>query len=67
MVELLKKFTRAHLLKLVDKMGKYEMDLASIVADTERTRFCPLRDRWTDGPMDRWTDGRLQIILSQLR
>ena len=26
-----------HLLKLVDKMCKYEMDLASIVEDTERT------------------------------
>ena len=27
------------LLKMVDKMGKYEMDSASIVEDTERTRF----------------------------
>ena len=31
-----------HLLKLVDKMCKYEMDLASIVEDTEQT------DRQTD-------------------
>ena len=36
-------------MKLVDKMCKYEMDLASIVEDTERTRFCPQTDRWTDG------------------
>ena len=28
-------------------MYKYEMDLASIVEDTERTRFCPLTDRRT--------------------
>ena len=32
-----------HLLKLVDKMCKYEMDLASIVEDTEQT------DGQTDG------------------
>ena len=37
-----------HLLKLLDKMCIYEMDLASIVEDTERTRFCPQ----TDGRMD---------------
>ena len=40
-----------HLLKLLDKMCKYEMDLASIVEDTERTGFCPQtqtdwRTRW---------------------
>ena len=28
-----------HLLKLVYKIPEYEMDLASIVEDTERTRF----------------------------
>ena len=38
-----------HLLKLLDKMLKYEMDLVSIVEDTEQTRFCPQTDRWTDG------------------
>ena len=31
-------------LKLLDKMCKYEMDLASIVEDTDRTRFCPHTD-----------------------
>ena len=38
-----------HLLKLLDKMCKYEMDPMSIVEDTERTRFCPQTDgrtRW---------------------
>ena len=38
-----------HLLKLLDKMCKYEMDPMSIVEDTERTRFGPQTDRWTDG------------------
>ena len=37
-----------HLLKLFDKMCKCKMDLASIVEDTERTRFCPQTDRWMD-------------------
>ena len=36
-----------HLLKLLVKMCKYEMDPTSIVEDTERTRFCPQTDRWT--------------------
>ena len=34
-----------HLLKLLDKMCKYEMDPASIVEDTERTRFSPQTNR----------------------
>ena len=42
-----------HLLKLLDKMCKYEMDLMSIVEDTERTGFCPQTDRRTDGQMDK--------------
>ena len=29
-------------------MCKYEMDPTSIVEDTERTRFCPQKDRQTD-------------------
>ena len=33
-----------HLLKLLDKMCKYEMDPTSIVEDLERTRFCPETD-----------------------
>ena len=37
-----------HPLKLVDMIRKYEMDLASIVEDTEQTRFCPQTDRQTD-------------------
>ena len=37
-----------HLLNLVDKMCKYEMDLAGIVEDTDRTRFCPQTDRRKD-------------------
>ena len=36
-----------HLLKLLDKMCKYEIDPMSIVEDTERTRFCPQTDRRT--------------------
>ena len=39
-------------MKLVDKMCKYEMDLASIMEDTERTPFCPQTDRQTDGQTD---------------
>ena len=38
-----------HLLKLLDKMCKYEIDLASIVEDTEGTQFYPQTDRRTDG------------------
>ena len=37
-----------NLLKLLDKMCKYEIDPTSIVEDTERTRFCPQTDRLTD-------------------
>ena len=42
-----------HPLKLLDKMCKYEMDPMSIVADTERTRFCPQTDRRTDRQTDK--------------
>ena len=41
-----------HLLKLVDKMSKYEMDPDGIVEDTERTTFCPQTDEQTDGRKD---------------
>ena len=47
-----------HLLKLLHKMCKYEMDPTSIVEDTERTRFCPQTDRQTDRRTDRRTDGQ---------
>ena len=36
-----------HLVKLLNKMLKYEMDRTSIVKDTEQTRFCHQTDRWT--------------------
>ena len=42
-----KDFTCGTPSKLLDEMCKYEMDLASIEEDTERTRFCPQMDRWT--------------------
>ena len=38
---------KIHLLKLVDKMCKHEMDLASIVEDTERTWFLLQTERRT--------------------
>ena len=41
-----------HLLKLLDKMCKYEMDPMGIVEDIEQTRFLS-----TDGQTDRRTDG----------
>ena len=37
-----------HLLKLLDKMCKHEIDPMSIVEDTDWTRFCPQTDRRTD-------------------
>ena len=45
-------FGKTSNLKMLDKMCKYEMDLASIVEDTERTRFCWQTNRRTDGQMD---------------
>ena len=44
-----------HLLELLDKMCKYEMDPANIVEVTEWTWFCPQ----TDGQMDRQTDRQM--------
>ena len=41
-----------HLLNMLDKMYKYEMDPVSIVEDTERTRF----HLQMDGKMDGHTD-----------
>ena len=37
---------------LLDKMCKYEMDPASILEDTERTRFGPQMDGQTDRRTD---------------
>ena len=37
-----------HLLKLLDKMCRYEMYPTSIVEDIELTRFCPQTDKRTD-------------------
>ena len=42
-----------HLLKLLDKMYKYEMDPTRIVGATERTRDARRMDRKMDGRMDR--------------
>ena len=42
-----KTFHRIHLLKLLDKMWKYKMYLASVMDDTEQNRFCPQMDRRT--------------------
>ena len=41
--------------KLVDQMCKYEIDLTSIVEDTEWTHFC----LQMDGQMDGWMDGQM--------
>ena len=43
-----------HLLKLLDKMYKYEMDPTKTVGATERTRDAG----WTDGRTDGRTEGR---------
>ena len=43
-----------HLLKLLDKMCKYEMDPTRTVGVTEQTRDAG----WTDGRMDGQTDGQ---------
>ena len=42
-----------HLLNLLDKMCKYEINLTSIVEDTERTPLCPKTNRRTDGRTDK--------------
>ena len=49
-----------HLLKLLDKMYKYEMDPTRIVAATERTRDAVRMDGHMDGRMDGWTDGQME-------
>ena len=41
-----------HLLELVDKICIYEIDLASVVEDTERTTFGLQTDGQTDGQRD---------------
>ena len=47
-----------HLLKLLDKMYKYEMDLTRTVGATERTRDAGRTDGRTDGQ----TDGRTLAV-----
>ena len=50
-------FHATHPLKMLDKMCKYEIDPAGIVEGTQQTRFCPQKDRRTDGRTDgqtRW-------------
>ena len=44
-----------HLLKLRKKTCEYGMDRASIVEDTEQTRFCQQTDRQMDRRTDKWT------------
>ena len=60
-----------HLLALHDQMCKYEVDPASIVEDTERTRFCPQTSLEnlisaamiiTNGQKDRRTDRRTDNV-----
>ena len=46
-----------HLLKLFDKMDRYEMDPIRTVDATERTRDSGLKDRRADGRTDGRTDG----------
>ena len=53
---ILKNTLHATHLKFPDKMCKYKMDPASIVEDTERTRFCPQTDRQTDRQTEGQTD-----------
>ena len=66
---LYKSLHETHLVKPFDKMWKCEMDPASIVEDTERTRFCPQTDRQTKWnqyiPLQfRWSEGiKLYIIV----
>ena len=47
-----------HLMKLLDKMYKYEMDPTRTVGATERTQDAGRTDGRTDGQTDRRTDGR---------
>ena len=51
-----------HLLRLLDKICKYEMDPISIIEDTDRTWFCPQTDRRTDGRTDQRTDGQMDKV-----
>ena len=46
-----------HLLELLDKMYKYEMDPSRTVQATERTRDA---GRMRDGRTDGWSDGRME-------
>ena len=55
-----------HLLKLLDKICKYEMDQVSIVEDTERTPLCPKinrRTRWNHYTL--WTSLKSGVYLLQ--
>ena len=52
-----------YVLKLLDKMYKYEMDPTRIVGATEQTRDAGQTDGRTDGQTDGWTDGVQTIYL----
>ena len=56
-----KNWHATHLLKLLNKMFKYEMDPASMVEDTERTQFHPQTDGQMDGRTDGWMGGQKDI------
>ena len=56
-----------HLLKLLDKMYKYEMDPTRIVGATERTPDAGRTDGRADGRTDGRTDGVKPIYPQQLR
>ena len=49
-----------HLLKLLDKMCKYEMDPIRTVGTTEQTRDAGWTDGWTDGRTDGRTEGQME-------
>ena len=49
---ILNKYLHMTRLNLLDKICRYEMDLASIIEDTELTLFCPQIDGQTDGRTD---------------
>ena len=55
--------------KLFDMNFKYEMELASIVEDTEQTQFCPLVRQTggqTDERTDRQTDRQGETSITQV-
>ena len=52
-----------HPLKLLDKVCKYEMGLASIVEDIDQTWFCPQIDGQRDGRMEGQMHGQMDACM----